>query len=305
MLIDDVERYLTVRRATGYKAAHLAQSLPAFARFAAAKGDLHVKAATAVDWAATGYSPVQRRRHLHEVVRLAQFLRAEDIAHEIPPTKLFAARSARPTPYIYTGEEVALILEKAGQLRPNIITPLRPKMYVMLFGLIAATGLRTSEALRLTFDDILPGGVLRIRESKFGKTRLVPLHESVVVALDRYLETRRRLATLDRHLFVGRGSRRLALNAAECVFALVLRQAKIAPNRRRRPRITDLRHTFATRVLEQCATRRDAVSRHFVALSTYMGHTCVAHTYWYLQATPELMTDIAAVAEAHVAGRSA
>ena len=302
MLTSDVERYLTVRRAMGYKAEHLTRNLAAFARFATAKGDTHLMSATAVEWAATGYSPAQRGRRLHEVVRLAHFLHAENPAHEIPPTKLFADRRSRPTPYIYSPEEVARILDAASRLRPNIITPLRPKLYVTLFGLIAATGLRTSEALRLTFGDILPGGVLRISQTKFNKDRLVPLHESVAAALDRYLEVRRDLGTPGEHIFVGRSGKMLAMSAAEVVFALVLKHANIAPKRPRRPRITDLRHTFATRVLQQCATRRDAVSRHFVALSTYMGHASMKHTYWYLQATPELMVDIAAVVEALVTG---
>jgi integrase/recombinase XerD len=304
MLIDDVERYLALRRSLGFKLDKVAANLRAFAGFATSRGDTHVIAATAVEWAAMTRTPRQCSCRLGYTVRLASFLRAEDPAHEIPPAKLFVHRKTRPVPYIYTAEELASILDKAGELRPNIITPLRPQLYVMLLGLIAATGLRTSEALRLRLGDILPGGVLRIAQTKFNKSRLVPLHGSVVAALDRYLEMRRRLGTPDDHLFVGRGGKQLGSRALQETFVLVVRLAKIAPNRSRRPRMTDLRHTFATRALQQCAARSQAVSRHFVALSTYLGHTNMVHTYWYLQAIPELMTDMAAQAEALVARRS-
>ncbi len=170
----------------------------------------------------------------------------------------------------------------------------------MLFGLIAATGLRVSEGLNLRLGDVLPGGVLHIRETKFYKSRLVPLHATVVEVLDRYLDLRGRFAGSDDHLFLSMEGSALAYSTARCAFLRILQLANIAPARTRRPRIHDLRHSFATRVLEQCGTKREEVARHFVALSTYLGHADIAHTYWYLQATPELMTDIAAAAEALV-----
>ena len=304
MLIDDIERYLALRRSLGFKLDKVAADLRAFAGFATSRGDTHVRAATAVEWSAMAGTRGQRCCRLGYTVRLATFLRAADPAHEIPPARLFVERKTRPVPYIFTPEELARLLDEAGHLRPNIITPLRPQLYVTLFGLIAATGLRTSEPLRLRLGDVLPGGVLRICQTKFNKSRLVPLHASVVAALDRYLAIRRRLGTPDDHLFIGRGGRQLGFRAMQETFALVVRLANIAPDRSRRPRITDLRHTFATRALQRCATRPQAVSRHFVALSTYLGHTNIKHTYWYLQAIPELMTDMAEQAEALVAGRS-
>jgi integrase len=110
------------------------------------------------------------------------------------------------------------------------------------------------------------------------------------------------LAVTDDHVFLSAGNQRIASSMAEYTFRRVRRLAGIAPSRTRPPRIHDLRHTFATRALEQCSTRREAVARHFVALATYMGHADIAHTYWYLEATPELMTGIAAAAEALIAG---
>src|SRR6266702_3273562 len=190
----------------------------------------------------------------------------------------------------------------AGQLRRQKPNPLRQQLYVMLFGLIAATGLRVSEALDLRFDDVLADGVLHIRDTKFGKSRLVPLHPTVVEALDRYLDRRRLVAGSDDHLFPSAKGKRLASSTVNYTFRCVLRFANIAPERPRRPRIHDLRHSFATHVLEQCNTERDAVARHFVALATYLGHVDIKHTYWYLQATPELMTDIAAATETLIMG---
>ena len=174
-----------------------------------------------------------------------------------------------------------------------------------MFGLIAARGLRVSEALRLRFDDVLPGTVLCIRKTKFNKNRLVPLHPTVAAALGRYLVLRRRINTRALHLFLSGDGKQMRLQSVDWTFAVVLKRAGIAPDRSRRPRIHDLRHTFATRVLQQCGAQPAAVARHFVALSNYLGHAHIRHTYWYLEATPDLMGDIAALAEALVAGRSA
>jgi integrase/recombinase XerD len=297
MLIDDVERYIALRRSLGFQLRKPARHLQAFARVAAKKGETYIRAATVIEWAAAGPTPDARNRRIGDVARFARFLRAEDDRHEVPPTGLFATPKRRPAPYIYRPEELARILEAAGRLRLLKPNPLRRQLYVMLFGLMAATGLRVSEALHLRLGDVMPGGILQIRETKFYKSRLVPLHATVIEALDRYLNTRRRFAGSDDHLFLSMAGSALTYSTARCAFLRTLKLANIAPGRARRPRIHDLRHSFATRVLEQCGTRRDEVARHFVALSTYLGHADIAHTYWYLEATPELMTDIAAAAE--------
>jgi integrase len=301
MLIDDAERYIALRRSLGFQLRKPARHLRVFARVAAEKGETHIRAATVIEWAAAAPTLDARHRRINDVVRFARFLRAEDDKHEVPPTSLFATPKMRPAPYIYRPEELACILEAAGQLRVLKSDPLRRQLYMVLFGLLAATGLRVSEALNLRLGDVLPGGVLQIRETKFYKSRLVPLHATVMEALDRYLYIRRRFAGSDDHLFLSMEGGALAYSTARYAFLRILRLANIAPGRARRPRIHDLRHSFATHALEQCGTKRDQVARHFVALSTYLGHADIAHTYWYLEATPELMTDIAAAAEALVA----
>ena len=303
MLSDDAERYIALRRSLGYKLRKVARHLQSFAAFATDRGETHVRAATATAWAATAPTLRVRARRFAEVTRFARFLQAEDAAHEVPTVNPFAVRETRPMPYIYTQDEIARILDAAGKLRRQKPNPLRRQLYVMLFGLIAATGLRVSEALALRLDDVLPGGVLRIRETKFGKSRLVPLHESVVEALNRYLDERRSLAGTSDLLFPSTKQKELQPGIVNYTFRCIMKRADIAPNRPRTPRIHDLRHTFATRVLEQYGAGRGAVARHFVALSTYLGHGDIQQTYWYLEATPELMAGIAAAAEALI-GRS-
>jgi integrase/recombinase XerD len=299
MLTTDAERYISLRQTLGYKLENLSANLSAFARFAEAKGATHIRASTAVNWATEASSPLGRYIRLRDVARLARFLHAEDPIHEVP-INLFCAPTRRRMPYIYTPAEIVQLLEGASELRQSY--PFRRQIYETLLGLIAATGLRISEALGLRLSDVLPDGVLQIRRSKFGKSRLILLHPTVVRALDVELDQRRRFAVTDDHVFLSAGSKRISSSMVEYTFRRILRLVGFAPSRTRSPRIHDLRHTFATRALEQCPTKREAVARHFVALSTYMGHTDITATYWYLEATPELMTCIAAAAEALITG---
>jgi len=299
MLTDQVERYVRLRQTLGFTFHDAAKQLRAFAAFAAAQGDTHVRASTAVAWAGQACSSNARYIRLRNVRHVARFLHAEDPGHEIVPSNLFHSPRVRSMPYIYPPEEVNQIVKAAGRLRRTYA--LRRKVYATLLGLIAATGLRVSEALELRFSDVLPDGILRIRHTKFGKTRLVPLHPTAIVALGAYLDVRQRSAAVDDHVFLSLHNRRIASSTVNATFRRVLHLAGITPTQRGWPRIHDVRHTFATRALEQCATRRDAVARHFVALATYLGHADIANTYWYLEATPELLRDISAAAEALVA----
>lgn len=298
MLSGDATRYITLRRTLGYKLVKAERHLRAFARFAAERGEAHISAASVLAWLATvARMPGARERRLTDLILFARFLHAEDPRHEIPRADLAPSRKARPIPYIYTPDEIARVLDAAGRLRHQKPNPLRRQLYVMLFGLIAATGLRVSEALALRLDDIGPDGVLHIRETKFRKSRLVPLHATVIGALERYLEVRRQRAGESDWLFPSVQHRQLCPTTVNYTFRCILRRAGIALERSRQPRIHDLRHTFATRVLEQCGAERGVVARHFVALSTYLGHADIRNTYWYLEATPEMMADIASAAE--------
>lgn len=297
MLSADVTRYMSLRRALGYKLARVDRYLLAFARFAAERDESHIRTATALSWLpVAAKSPNAMSHRLTALIAFARFMQAEDPHHEIPPADIKRSTN-RPVPYIYSADEIGRILDVAGNLRRQQPNPLRRELYVMLFGLIAATGLRVSEALALRLDDILPDGVLHIRETKFRKSRLVPLHATVMEALQRYLGSRRQHAGESDWLFPSVQHRQLYPTTVNYTFRCILRRAGIAPERNQQPRIHDLRHTFATRVLEQCGADRGEVARHFVALSTYLGHVSIHNTYWYLEATPEMMTDIAAAAE--------
>ncbi len=302
MLTDDANRYIALRRSLGFKLEKTARHLTAFTRHAVEIGDSHVRTATALEWTATVSStPGTRYRRLQEITDFARFLYAEDPAHEIPPHHLFYRPCPRPAPYIYTQGELARMLDAARTLRRQKPSPLRRQVHAMLIGLLAATGLRVSEALNLRLGDLLPDGVLHIRQTKFNKSRLVPIHASVAAVLDAYLRVRAMVAGMDDHVFLTVGGRPMGLGTVHAAFHVILNKAGIAPDRSRRPRIHDLRHTFATRALAQCAMRREDVARDFVALSTYLGHGHIRHTYWYLEATPDLMGDIAAAAEMLVA----
>lgn len=300
MLMQAVDTYLAMRRAVGFALDHTEGYLRNFARFALARGDTHVVVTTAVDWASSTTSEAQRHNRLHTVIRFARFMAAEDSRHEIPPEGLFWGRRQRPMPYIFSDNEIEQLLSAASRLGP--LGSLRPQTYSTLFGLLAVTGMRVSEVRNLHLHDVTRDGLL-VRETKFHKSRLLPLHVTTRMALDRYIDQRRRCAGADPHLFVTRRGGKLSHTVVSETFHQVLTVAGI-PHRpaRRRLRLMDLRHTFAVRALEKSPETRDAVGRHTLALTTYMGHACVSDTYWYLETTPQLMTDIATACETFMQG---
>lgn len=202
----------------------------------------------------------------------------------------------RRSPYLYGTDEIIGLMRAAAQLRPA--GSVRPLMYSTLFGLLAATGMRISEALALRLADVTDDGLM-IRQTKFQKSRLLPVHDTTRRALDEYLEVRARLGTLDNALLVADTGRAPAYSTVVAVFLRLARSIRLrgGPGHRG-PRIHDLRHTFAVRSLERCGHDRHTVARHIVALSTYLGHAHVTDTYWYLQATPILMGQIAIAGEA-------
>ena len=174
---------------------------------------------------------------------------------------------------------------------------MRAQTYTTLIALLACTGLRVSEALGLKFADITDDGLL-IRETKFGKTRLVPLHDTAALALRRYVIRRRQLGAGDDHVFVGGHGRPLPYSAVHSTFKTLLKAAALWPTAgRHRPRLHDMRHAFAVRALQASPSGRSRIGQHMVALATYLGHVNIYATYWYLEATAELLTDIAVAGE--------
>jgi integrase len=267
--------------------------LKSFAAFAVERGHAYVHTQTAIDWAALGPSVAQRDARLKAVCRFARHIRIEDVRHELPPANHFGARKRRRPPHIYSGTEISRLIEAAGQLRPQ--GDLRPLTYATLIALLAATGLRISEALKLTFADIMSDGLL-IRETKFRKTRLVPLHDTTAAGLQRYLKSRGP-GSGDDPVFADTHGRPLRCIAVKETFDRLVGKVGIRPTSARRPRLHDLRHTFAVRALRGSPTGRNRCGAHMVALATYMGHVNIYATYWYLEATADLVRDIAVAGE--------
>ncbi len=290
-----VDSYLAVRRAAGFDLSGQEYLLRSFARFAEKCGDAHVRTATAIEWAGLGPSPAQRDARLKTVVRLARHSHLEDAGHEVPPSGFFGYRKKRRLPFIYSKENIERLLAEAASLRPT--NSLRPHTYSTFFALLAVTGLRLSEGRGLRLEDVTKDGLI-IRKAKFQKTRLVPLHETAAAGLAAYIRQRRRLLTTDDHVFVSNKGRALARQTVYSTFLCLLKSSDLLRAEGRRPRIQDLRHSFAVRALEACPEGRDNVGQHMLALSTYMGHASIKCTYWYLEVTPHLMQDISAACEA-------
>jgi integrase len=300
MLSAIVERHVALHHAVGYRFRVQSGLLRDYARFAEARGEEFVVATTALEWAAKGPSAGTRRGRLHIVRRFARLMHAEDPHHQVPPPGAFGPQAPRRTPYIFTQKEICALLTAAGSLGPK--GSLRPKVYSTMLGLIAATGMRISEALALRLDDITGAGLL-IRETKFRKSRLLPLHPTTQRALDAYLAARADHAGIDAAVFLSERTTGLRYPTVIAAFLAVVRAMGIHPGvGKRGPRIHDLRHTFAVHSLEQCAGSREDVARHMLALSTYLGHAHIFDTYWYLQATPRLLSDVAACSEALARG---
>jgi integrase len=223
-------------------------------------------------------------------------MHAEHDRHEIPPRDVFGkGKRPRPTPHIIAVTDIDRIMQAALSLPP--IASLTPYTYHYLIGLLATTGLRVSEAVALLQTDMTADGLL-IRETKFHKTRLIPIDASTRKALAEYLSLRRRIGGSDPHLFVLSTGEPPDHASVTRAFIKLARQAGLRPASGRGPRLHDLRHSFAVRSLEQCGSDRAAISRHMLALSTYLGHACLSDTYWYLEATPVLTRQIAEAAEA-------
>jgi integrase len=292
MLTTATTTYLAVRRASGFALRNQGFQLKSFAAFSEARGHRYICVAVAIEWARLGRSVLQRARRLGTVIRFARYLRAEDARHEVPPAIFGTEKAPRPTPYILTTEDIRQLVTAAAQ---SMSRALCGATYSTLFALLACTGLRVSEAIRLRVDDITPDGLV-IQRTKFRKSRLVPMHETARAGLERYLHQRRPYAPFDDHVFVSVLRKPLRVADVDRAFKIAATHVGLRDGARR-PTPHALRHAFATRALCTCPDGRDAITRHMVALSTYLGHSAVAHTYWYLQAVPDLMRDIAEQAE--------
>ena len=299
IMIDKVEQYLAYRRDLGYclrTEGRLLRQFGAYADSVHHRGPLTV--ALAVRWARlpTDRDPTSWARRLNAVRCFARYLAIYEPRTEIPGTRLLGPGHPRQTPYIYSTAEVSALIAAARKLQPG--SGLRPWNYVTLIGLLACTGLRISEAVRLTRSDFdQQQGVLIIRETKFRKSRLVPLHPSTTQALCAYARQRDLLVPVtstNRFFITDRGTP-LCVGTVRHVFRqlcdglLIVRRGT-----HRQPRLHDLRHTFACRRVQCWYDTEADVAHAIAALAVYLGHASVNYTYWYLSATPELLARAAA-----------
>ena len=287
--------YLATRRAMGYKLAYQGQMVEQFAAYLDSVGAEHLTIAAALSWARqpVGAKPVWWAVRLSTARGFARFLSAIDPATEVPPAGLLPEPSHRAVPYIYSDEDIERLRLAAGRLNPEH----RADTYQTLVALIAVTGMRVGETVRLDRDDVdLGEGLITIRNSKFGKSRQVPLHPTSVEALASYARRRdeRRPRPKSPSFFTSAIGTRVLRDNVSTVFPRLVREAGLlSPNRLRPPRAHDLRHTFAVRCLIGWYRQGLDVERRMPLLSTWLGHVDPGSTYWYLTAVPELLELVA------------
>ena len=294
-LRDVAEDYLRMRRALGYKLEIQGLLLDGFVSYLEDIDAVTVTIENAVAWATlpAGADPSYWAGRLSVARQFARHLQTLDPACEVPPPQLLPYRSRRAIPYLYAPEEITALLDAAGKLGP----PLLAANYQTLIGLLSVTGLRLGEALRLDRVDVdQRHQLLRVLDSKFGKSREVVLHESTVRALDAYGRLRDQRFPQPRceAFLVSLRGTRLRKTCIHHMFARLVRTAGLKPRSSRcRPRLHDFRHGFAVRTLLEWYRDGLDVQARLPLLSTYMGHVNPASTFWYLTAAPELLALVA------------
>jgi integrase len=290
-LRDALADYLHLRRRLGFEMPQDGRLLEGFVTFLERAGAQRITTDLALDWARLpGQAHPSRWRQRLSVVRgFARHLATLDPASEVPSPDLLPAHRPRITPYIYTGEEIGALMAAAGRLTP----PLRALRHQTLIGLLAVTATRPGEALALDREDVdLRHRVVLVRTGKQRKQREVPLHDSTVAALGHYVRAR------DAHFpqpatsafFISSRGGRVGRHELNQTFTTLIRGVGLdGHGARARPRPYDLRHAFAVRALLDWYQAGEDIDRRMPLLSTYLGHTDPASTYWYVQAVPELL----------------
>jgi integrase len=285
-----VEQYLAMRRSLGFKLRGEGRILLEFADRLDHAGQATITVASAVAWASErdDITTAHRQRRLAAVRGFARYLAAFDPDCQVPPPGLLPGRAHRPTPYHYSAEEVAALVHAAG----TIAAPLPAATMQTLISLLAASGLRVGEALALNRNDIDPHTAAVTVTGKNDQTRLVPLHPTTAQMLAGYAMRRDRLCStrVSPGFFLTTTGRRVQHRSVHQIFTRLLPAADIhTPPGHRRPRIHDLRHTFAVNVLIDWYAAGVDLSARLPVLSAFLGHNSPEATYWYLQATPQLL----------------
>jgi integrase len=300
-----LDDYLRMRRALGYKLDRPEKLLGQFIGYLEDVGAVTVTVEHALAWSCLpeGGGSNWWAHRLSVVRGFATYLRTIDAAAEVPPRDLLPWRSRRASPYLYSDQDITALIDATAGLR----FPLRTATYQTLIGLLAVTGMRVGEAIGLDRDDLdLEAGVLVVRGAKFNKTRELPLHPTSVEALRHYQRERDhyRTTTGTRAVFISPAGTRLLYCNVHSTFQLLVRQAGLLPRSGScRPRIHDLRHSFAVNTLLDAHREGADVQLRLALLSTYLGHVDPAGTYWYLSASPELLAFAAERLDQHRADR--
>jgi len=292
--------YLQLRHSLGHQLAEAGWLLPGLVAHLDACGLPTVTIEAALAWAQQAPASPQGRvstigaRRMTAARGFARYLSGIDAGTEVPPLGLMPHRARWRQPFIYTTADISTLLEAA---RNTIASPLRAATYQTLIGLLASSGLRIGEAIKLDRSDIdWAQGVLLIRESKFGKSRLVPLHPTSMQALDCYARLRDELQPhpADPAFFISLKRKRLLYAVVQETFRQLIDTAGIGAAAPSPPRLHDLRHSFAVRTLLGWYREQEDVQSRIPSLSTYLGHREPSSTYWYLSAAPELLALAAA-----------
>ena len=295
---DALSQYIQIRRALGTKYQEPSQTLGYFVDFLENEGAEFITTKLALRWALQPKN-VQRAtwsRRLTMVRKFAAWMSTIDPRTQVPSKHLFNVRHRRKKPYIFSEQQIQLLMTEADRLHCH--KGLRPFTYKTFIGLLAATGLRPGEAIALDIDDVdFKNNMLLIRESKFDKSRFVPIAISTTYALSQYAKLRKRICSSPssaKAFFISNRCTRLCAYTVRCTFAKLSQNVGLrasAPGKciGRGPRLQDLRHTFATRKLIEWYQAGLNVEKELPKLSTYLGHVGVAQTYWYIEAVPELL----------------
>jgi integrase/recombinase XerD len=307
-----VHEYLSLRRALGFKLIEADRMLHDFVTFMERRHELYITQSLALEWAQrrSNQQPARWAQRLSVVRGFARYRSATDPRTEVPAEGLLPFRFKRTRPYLYSDDEIRRLLHAALQLPfRGERGALRPWTYYCLFGLLSVSGMRLGEARNLKLQDVdLAAGVLTIRGTKFGKSRLVPLHGSTCKVLADYI-ARRELRWAGRpvssYLLVSNRGNRLDNGEIHRTFYRLSRQIGLRGDTDSHgPRLHDMRHVFATRTLVRWYQSGEDPERRMPILSAYLGHAHIADTQWYLNASPELMREAMRRLEQHWENRS-
>ena len=294
-----VHEYVDLRRSLGFKLVGIKHTLLQFAKFLEEQQATYITQDLALAWAQQpkNAQPFMWAKRLNAVRIFARYRHAADPRTEVPAPGLLPYRPKRAKPHIYSEDEVQALLRAAGNMPYHgERQALLPRTYYCFIGLLCVTGLRPGEARDIELGDVdLQSGLLTVRIGKYGRTRVVPLHETTCMVLADFAERRQHHwigQPIPPNLFLTSTGNAFHLTSFQRTFRKLSRDVGIrGPDESRGPRLHDFRHTLAVKILEKWYRQGQDPERMLPILSTYLGHVCVSDTYWYLENSPGLMKE--------------